>query len=179
MYYHNKYHVDIDATVAHVRADVWVVEARKMVTSIDKKCVICKIKRTTRAKQLMGDLPSYRYDAMSPPWTVVLMDLWGPMLIRDDCVKRGPRIFKKVWGVLFSCSTTRAVYLDVALDYGTEALLHTIRRLMANKGNIRQIVSDPGSQLEAADKELSDWRKNWDPEQGGHMWENSCSYKHQ
>ena len=101
-HYHNKYHFDVDATVAHVRADVWVVEARKMVTSIDKNCVVCKIKRKATAKQVMGDLPSYRYDAMSPPWTVVLIDLWGPMMIRDDCIKKGPRIFKKVWGVLFS-----------------------------------------------------------------------------
>ena len=164
-HYHNKYHVDVDATVAHVRADVWVVEVRKMVTNIDKHCVICKIKRTSTAMQVMGDLPSYRYDAMSPPWTVVLMDLWGPLVIRDDCIKKGPRVFKKVWGVLFSCSTTRAVSLDVALDYGTESVLHTIRRLMANKGDVREIVSDPGSQLKGAARELSDWRKNWDPEE--------------
>ena len=36
---------------------------------------------------------------------------------------------------------------------------------MANKGDVREIVSDPGSQLKGAARELSDWRKNWDPEQ--------------
>ena len=34
---------------------------------------------------------------------------------------------------------------------------------MANKGDVREIVSDPGSQLKGAARELSDWRKNWDP----------------
>ena len=66
-HYHNKYHVDVDATVAHVRADVCVVEARRMVTNINKNCVVCKIKRTSTAKEMMGDLPSYRYDAISTP----------------------------------------------------------------------------------------------------------------
>ena len=33
---------------------------------------------------------------------------------------------------------------------------------MANKGDIQQIVSDPGTQLQGAAKELMDWRKNWD-----------------
>ena len=59
-----------------------------MVTNIDKNCVICKIKRTSTAKQMMGDLPSYRYDAMSPALTVVLMDLWGPMMML--CVEKLP-----------------------------------------------------------------------------------------
>ena len=85
-------------------------------------------------------------------------------MIRDDCIMKGPRIYKRVYGVLFTCSTTRAVHLDVALDYGTESVLQTIRRLMANKGDIRQIVSNPGSQLQGAAKELSEWRKNWDPD---------------
>ena len=163
-HYHNKYHKEIDAIVSFVRADVWVIEARKIASNIDRKCKICKIKRLSTARQIMGDLPSYRYDAKSPPWSVVLMDLFGPVVIRDDCVKKGPRIMKKVWGVLYSCAVTRAVHLDVAIDYGTEAVLHTIRRLMAHRGDVRQIISDPGSQLQGASNELIQWRKGWDTE---------------
>ena len=64
-HYHNN-HVDVDATVAHIGADVWVIEARRMVTNIDRSCAVCKVKRTSKVKQMMGDLPSYRYDSMSP-----------------------------------------------------------------------------------------------------------------
>ena len=66
----------------------------------------------------MGDLPDFR-TAMSPPFECVLMDLFGPFLIRDDCIKKGPRVNKKVWGVLFSCSSTRAVHLDISVNYDT------------------------------------------------------------
>ena len=66
---------------------------------------------------------------------------------------------KKVWGVAFSCTSTRALYLDVAVSYNTESILHCIRRLKALRGDIKTIVSDPGSQLVGAAKELKSWRK--------------------
>ena len=115
------------------------------------------------ASQVMGDLPSFRYEP-SPAFAAVCMDLFGPITIRDDCVKKGPRIYKKVWGVVFGCTASRAVYLDVSIDYSTEAVLHTVRRLLAHKGDVRLIVSDPGSQLVGASKELLSWRKGWDME---------------
>ena len=41
LHYHNKHHRDIATTVAIVRADVWVLEARKLASVIDTRCVIC------------------------------------------------------------------------------------------------------------------------------------------
>ena len=163
-FYHDKRHTDIDTVVAMTRRDVWILKARRLATDLDKKCVICKIKRKLLTNQLMGDLPSYRFEP-APAFSTVCMDLFGPITIKDDCVKRGPRLYKKVWGVLYTCTATRAVYLDIATDYSTESVLHTIRRLMAHRGEIRMIVSDPGSQLRGAAEELKKWRLGWDIEQ--------------
>ena len=69
---------------------------------------------------------------------------------------------KKVYGVLYACTQTRGVYLDIATSYETEAVLHTLRRLLASKGNVRLVISDPGSQSRGASKELALWRKDWD-----------------
>ena len=160
-YYHNKFHHDIDTTVAEVRRDVWIPKVRKIATSVDKLCILCKMKRKRTAEQLMGDLPSVRYE-ISAAFSAVCMDLFGPLTIKDDCIKKGPRLYKKVWGVVYTCTATRAVYLDVSIDYGTEAVLHTIRRLKANRGDVKLIISDPGSQLSGAAKELKEWRKGWD-----------------
>ena len=33
---------------------------------------------------------------------------------------------------------------------------------MATKGEVKLIISDPGSQLKGANKELASWRKDWD-----------------
>ena len=102
----------------------------------------------------MGYLPEFR-SSISPPFSHVLMDLYGPFIVKDDCVKKGPKVFKKVWGVLFSCCSTRAVHLEVAVNYDTESILHCLRRLKALRGNVRTIVSEPGSQLVVACNELN------------------------
>ena len=112
----------------------------------------------------MGNLPEVRSQP-SAAFSAVCMDLFGPMMIMDDCVKKGPRIYKKVWGVLFTCTASRAVHLDVAIDYSTEAVLHTIRRLLALRGDVRVIISDPGTQLVGAEMEMSFWRRGWDQEE--------------
>ena len=160
-YYHNRYHKEIDTIVTHVRNDYWIIRCRKIASSIDSACVHCKILRKKTTEQVMGELPLFR-TSMQPAFTVVGCDLWGPISIRDDVIKRGPRVTKKVWGVLLTCTATRAVYLDVACGNSTEELIHVIRRAMARCGRIRTIVSDPGTNLVGAAREMQEWRNTWD-----------------
>ena len=40
-------------------------------------------------------------------------------------------------------------------------LLHSVRRLMARHGDVRLIVSDPGTQLVGCAKEIKSWRSGW------------------
>ena len=161
-YYHNKFHKETDTIVAHTRSDVWVVNCRKLASSADRRCRICRISRKHRAAQIMGDLPLIRSDPVSPAWSAVNMDLFGPFWIRDECIKRGPRVNKKVWGVIYCCTRTRGVFLDIATDYSTESILHTVRRLLASKGQVQTVISDCGLQLQGANNEMIEWRKGWD-----------------
>ena len=94
----------------------------------------------------MGELPAFRTE-IQLAFSVVGCDLWGPINIRDDVIKRAPRVFKKVWGVLMTCTATQAVYLDVACGNSTEELIHVIRRALTRCGRIKTIVSDPGTNL--------------------------------
>ena len=110
----------------------------------------------------MGNLPEERFDEKFNAWSCVNMDLFGPVLIRDEVIKKGPRTCKKVWLVIFVCMKTRGIYLDICTSYSTESVLHVIRRLMASKGDVRKIISDRGSNLIAASKEIREWRKGWD-----------------
>ena len=127
-------------------------ESQEIASSIDQKCQICLERREKCSGQMMGELPAFRSE-MVPPWSAVNMDLFGPIVIRGDCVKRGPRIFKKVYGVIHTCTRMRGIYLDVATDYSTESMLHTVRRLLAIKGEIQLIISDPESQIKGAQRE--------------------------
>ena len=163
-YHHNRHHRDVDTIVTLVRREVWPIKVRKLAVGIDSRCVECKIKRKQLIGQSMGELPSCRSE-MLPAFAVVSMDLFGPLEIKDDVVKRGPKTVKKVWGVLYTCVSTRAVHLDIAIDYSTESILHTLRRLMSVRGDIRKIISDPGTQLVSASREMKEWRKGWDEDE--------------
>ena len=112
----------------------------------------------------MGDLPEFRTE-MSPAFTSVAMDLFGPWEIKDDIIKRGPKKIRKIWGIVYTCMSTRAVYVDVSIDYSTESVLHTVRRLMAFRGDVRLIISDPGTQLVGASREMKSWREGWNEEE--------------
>ena len=87
LFYHDKYHREIDTIVTFVRSDVWVVKARKIASAIDIRCRICLEKRKRLASQQMGSLPSFRSE-MLPSFSVTCMDIFGPYEIRDDCVKK-------------------------------------------------------------------------------------------
>ena len=109
---------------------------------------------------MMGSLPDCR-STPAKAFSSVCLDMFGPLVIRDSVVKKGARVRKKVWGVLVVCNATRAVYLDVAEDYSTESILHVIRRLMADKGKVSEIISDPGTQLKGAANELANVQNGW------------------
>ena len=53
----------------------------------------------------------------------------------------------------------------MATDYSSESIMHAVRRLKFHRGNVKTMISDPGTQLVAADKELKSWRKGWNEEE--------------
>ena len=134
-------HSGVAATMAKVRLRYWVVNLRRMVKSIVYSCVPCKLYRKGTMDQIMGELPLERTKP-SPPWYAISVDLFGPYEVKGSVNKR---IRKKVYGVLFSCLVTRAVYIDVASDYSTNAFLMVLRRLVSLRGYPRHIFSDNGS----------------------------------
>ena len=164
LFYHNKFHKDVDTVVAHIRKEFWIPQLRKIVSMIDKHCKFCLIIRQKVSSQFMGDLPLHR-SVPSKPFLSVSMDLFGPLMIKDSVVKRGSRVKKKVWGVLFVCTTTRAVYIDIAEDYSSESVLHCVRRLMADRGEVQLIISDPGTQLKGASSDLKEYREGWNEDE--------------
>ena len=163
-HFHDKYHRDVDTTVTMIRAHYWITGLRRIVTNIDVNCKQCAITRNKVASQLMGALPVYRSQPNSP-FSVTTMDLFGPLVIKDSVVKRGARVQKKVWGVLFTCASCRAVYLDISEDYSTQSVLHCLRRLMADRGQVKLLISDPGTQLKGAASELAEVREGWDDDE--------------
>ena len=98
----------------------------------------------------MAPLPIERLKP-SPPFHNTSLDLFGPLEIKGEVNKRSKGM---VFGVIFTCLSTRAIYCDVSQNYSTDAFLLVLRRFVSMHGYPTKIYSDPGTQLVSADKEL-------------------------
>ena len=143
-------HLGIAATVSKIRLRVWIPRITKMVKSIRFHCVDCKKRNKRLQEQRMSCLPIERLKP-APAFCFTSLDYFGPFEERGEVNKRSRG---KVYGLLFNCIVSRAVYVDVAHDYTTDAFLIVLRRFVSLRGYPSKIYSDPGSQLVASSKEL-------------------------
>ena len=149
---HNECHLGISALASKIRAKYWIVGIRQLLKSIKFHCVTCRKLGAELQQQRMGPLPSFRLKP-APAWSYTSLDLFGPFEIKGEVNKRTR---SKGYGIIFTCMLSRAVHLDIATDYGTDAFLQVLRRFIAMRGSPNLIWSDQGSQLTAADKEMKD-----------------------
>ncbi|XP_066941064.1 uncharacterized protein [Macrobrachium rosenbergii] len=181
-------HAGVEVTLAKLQSKFWVPGARKLIKSVKARCVICRKLAKKTEEQCMGQCPSERLQP-APPFFNTAIDLFGPFIVKDT-VKRRTR--KKVYGIIFNCMVSRAVYLDLAEGYDTENFLMTLRRFVCIRGFPKRMHSDGGTQLVAANKELRTMARNWNMTQISEFgsvfgmswtfnksadapWENGCS----
>ena len=135
-------------TLNHVRSSgFWIIGARRIVSSVIHKCVMCRRLRGPVSVQKMADLPADR-TVDAPPFTYVGVDLFGPFQVKER------RSIIKRYGVIFTCMASRAIHLEVANDLTTDSFINALRRFIAVRGPIRQLRSDQGTNFVGAKNEL-------------------------
>ena len=90
-----------------------------------------------------AQLPTTRTEGTTP-YKVIGVDFAGPIKYR---VKRNER---KAYLVLFTCSLTRGVYLEVLKSLETTPFLGSLKRLFATRGRPSLIYSDSAKTFQAA-----------------------------
>ena len=75
-------------------------------------------------EQVMADLPFARLQLNTHPFACTGIDYFGPLMIR---IKRSK---VKRYGCLFTCLTSRAIHLEVALDLTSDAFINVLRRFL-------------------------------------------------
>ena len=148
----NACHPGRDATVAAFRKSYYCPHVVKIVKSIVQRCYMCKRIRKRMVTQKMGPIPELRLKP-SPPFTHVVLDLFGPYSIRGEVNKRST---SKAWGVIIVDLVSRAAHIEVTVGYDTQSFLLALRRFAAVRGWPSIIFSDPGSQLKGAEQSLCD-----------------------
>ena len=139
-----------DATLARFRQSFWVPRGSKLASCVKNKCQLCKLREPKLLSQQMGMLPEDRLKP-GPPFTKVMVDLFGPYKVRGEVQKRTSG---KAYGVIFTDMVMRAVHIEVAFGYDTKSFLLALQRFASVRGWPETLYSDPGSQLVGADNEL-------------------------
>ena len=90
--------------------------------------------------------------AKSAPFTYTGLDYLGPLYIQDGTSKR------KVWVCLFTSVTVRVIHLELFKDMTAEQFLLGLRRFIARRGKLTQIILDNAPQFKLT---KSDVDKAW------------------
>ena len=122
------HHNGVKSTLNGVRETYWVLRGRETIKCVLKRCVICK-KVEGKAYQSPREpsLPSSRVSD-APPFTNTGIEFSGPLFVKesDETVKS--------YICLFTCASTRAVYLELLKDLSTNMFLTAFRRFVSRRG---------------------------------------------
>ncbi len=148
-------HGGVLLTMAAVREIYWVPTLRQLVKAARAKCYGCKrFTATPVVKPIPGKLPKDRTTG-GAAFEVIGTDFAGP--IRYKCSNKRER---KSYLVIFSCSLSRAVHLELIKNLETTSFLPCLKRLIARRGRPRIIYSDNGTTFVKASKWLKQVRND-------------------
>ena len=142
-------HSGVATTTAKVRRKYWVLKGNKISKSVKYRCKFCREMSHLAEEQMMANLPSIRLAPQTPPFYYTSCDYFGPYNVRI-----GRNKTTKHYGVIFTCLNTRAVHLELAMDYSTVEFLQVLRRFFCIRGFPAVILSDNGSQMVGAERVL-------------------------
>ena len=150
-------HCGYKSLMHEVRRKYWIIGLRKMAKAVVSNCVLCRKLRRKPLDQLMGQVPSLRVAAGFPPFSNTAMDMFGPLQIRLN-----RRTLQEAQVLIFTCTTTRAIHLELVTDKSSEAFLIAFRRFACLHGHPNVCWSDCGSNFVGAQEYLREVMQDWD-----------------
>ena len=120
----------------------------------DTKCSVCARLRSVPYKEYAPPaLPKDRVQAKRP-FEKIGIDLFGPITIKSE--KGGKREGRKVHGAIFVCMVSRAIHLELVQNASAEEFLNTFRMFCARRGVPSSVVTDNGTNFQAASKVVNE-----------------------
>ena len=130
-------HHGIETTLSDVRSKFWIVKGRKAVKSVLRKCVTC---RRYQGRPLLPpetpDLPDYRVNTLYA-FQCTGLDYAGPLFIKNNTDTT-----LKVYILLFTCASSRALHLELTPDMKALAFIRAFERFTARRGTPDVIIND-------------------------------------
>ena len=143
----NTLHGGVVATMTKVRENIWIPKLRQTTKAIIKRCYGCKKFHTSAYPEpKKGPLPLDR-TTQDLPFKIIGTDYAGPFTCKVKNSNQSKRYL-----LLFTCSLTRAVHLELVQNQTTTEFIKTLKRLIARRGCPRVIYSDNAKTFVAASR---------------------------
>ena len=131
-------HHGIESTLAYIRTNFWIMKGRKTVKDLLRKCVLCKrFQGKTMLPPASPDIPDFRVNHLLNAFEATGLDFAGPLFIKKDT-----RDSLKVYILLLTCASSRAIHLELVPDMKVPAFLRGFSRFSARRGIPSFIVHD-------------------------------------
>ena len=169
-YYHKlSSHYGVGHVLAYMRQTWWIPKMRQAIKRVQYQCVICK--RLQGKPYVTPDnppLPKMRVTA-AEPFTNVGVDYTGAINVKSSGNDT------KCYIVLFTCTTTRAIHLEVVSNLSSDSFIHAFRRFASRRGYPQVIWSDNATTFVGAASYLSQLQS--DPKVHDLLREKGCEWK--
>ena len=141
-------HGGVPDTLAMIRQQYWMPKCRQTVKSILSHCVVCKRVQGGRfGYPGPPPLPQERVQ-LTRPFAQIGVDYSGPITL----TRTESGVPHKYYIVVFTCTATRLVHLELASDMSTASFINLFRRFCATYSFPELVISDNGRYFVASAK---------------------------
>ena len=138
-------HHGVETTLARIRSKYWIVEGRRSVKQMSRKCVVCtRVQGLPMRAPPSPDLPDFRVDHSGHAFQETGLDFAGPLFVKGDSKH------EKTYILLLTCATSRAIHLELVQDMSIGGFLRRFKRFMARRGSPDVIIHDNFKTLKAS-----------------------------
>ena len=163
-------HLGREKLLADLKSRFYIIGANNLAKEVTRRCLICRKVQGRPNEQLMAELPSDRLASNVPIFSSTGIDYFGPILVS---IGRG-RAQEKRYGVIFTCLSSRATVIKMARSLNVDSFMSVLRRFINERGPIKIIRSDNGTNLIAGEKEIKSCIEKWNSNQINDL----CKLKH-
>ena len=151
----SNYHEGTEYVRSILQQNYWIIGLRNALRNVKLKCVKCRKQQAGGVQPFMADLPKERLEQRVFPFANTGVDYFEPFEVKFM------RKSMKRWCCLFTCLTTRAVYIEVVPSLEADACLAAITRFIARRGKPNIVLSDNGTNFVGAAREMREWIEAW------------------
>ena len=104
----------------------------------------------------MANVPKERLLIYDKPFASTGAHYFGPFLVKHSKTTRRNQALTKLYGVTYTCLTTRAIHLELAGDLSTDSFILSLRRFISRRSHVKIMKSDSGTNFVGAATEIKE-----------------------